>query len=262
MKKAIVLHSVVPVRAEARETAAQETQLLFAETCSILEQIDRWVRIKNDSDGQTGWADSKMITVLSKDEWQQVQSSRRVARVRMPMALAMSRNNGQTLPLTAGTILPNYNNGQFDILGAPFQIDPSMVAEQPLEMTEQNMMNVVRFFLNIPYLWGGKNTMGMDCSGFTQTVHALFGHSLLRNASEQVRQGRAVRSLKNAQIGDLAFFDHEDGKISHVGLLLDNERIVHCSGRVKVEKVDEQGIFSVECGGVYTHHLVAIRRYS
>ncbi|MCQ2342496.1 MAG: C40 family peptidase [Paludibacteraceae bacterium] len=262
MKKAIVLHSVVPVRAEAHETAAQETQLLFAETCTVLEQIDRWIRVKSDTDGQEGWADSKMITLLNRNEWQQVKAACRIARVKMPMAYALSVNNGQTVPLTAGTVLPDYKDGRFELLGAPFQIDPAMVAEQPLEMTEQNVMNAIRFFLNIPYLWGGKNAMGMDCSGFTQVIHSLFGHSLLRNASEQARQGRIVKSLRNAQIGDLAFFDHEDGKISHVGLLLDNGRIVHCSGRVKVEKVDEQGIFSVESGGVYTHHLVAVRRYA
>ena len=136
-----------------------------------------------------------------------------------------------------------------------------MVAEKPLEMTPEKIMEVVRFFLNVPYLWGGKNALGMDCSGFTQIIHSLFGHSLLRNASEQVTQGLPVKSLEEAQAGDLAFFDHEDGKISHVGLILDSERIIHSSGRVKVEKLDEKGIFSIEQGGTYTHHLVTIRRY-
>lgn len=263
MRKAIVLHSVVPVRAEARETAGQETQLVFAETCTIIDEKDRWMQVKNDADGQEGWVDSKMITEMSEAEWQTMQQVQQgvKARVKMPMAYAVSMNNGQTIPLTAGTYLPEYKDGQFSILGVPFQIDPTMVAEQPMEMTEDNMLNTIRFFLNIPYLWGGKNAMGMDCSGFTQCIHALFGHQLLRNAGEQVQQGQEVKSLAEAQIGDLAFFDHEDGKISHVGLLLDKERIVHCSGRVKVEKIDEQGIFSVERGNIYTHHLVAIRRY-
>lgn len=263
MRKVIVLHSVVPVRGEAKETAGQETQLVFAETCTIIDEKDRWMRVKNDADGQEGWVDSKMITEMSETEWQIMQQVQQgvKARVKMPMAYAVSMNNGQTIPLTAGTFLPEYKDGQFTILGVSFRIDPSMVAEQPMELTEENMLNTIRFFLNIPYLWGGKNAMGMDCSGFTQTVHALFGHHLLRNASEQAQQGQEVKSLTEAQIGDLAFFDHEDGKISHVGLLLDKDRIVHCSGRVKVEKIDEKGIFSVERGNVYTHHLVTIRRY-
>lgn len=259
--KGIVLHSVVPVRSEANEGSEQLTQLLFAETVDILEEKTRWIRIKNDADGQIGWVDFKMLTKLSDSESDLVAKADKSARVMMPMAYAVSENNGQTIPLTAGTCLPNYKDGRFEVLGVGFRIDPSMVADKSLEMTTEKIMEVVRFFLNVPYLWGGKNALGMDCSGFTQIIHSLFGHQLLRNASEQVTQGVPVKSLKNAQTGDLAFFDHEDGKISHVGLILDSERIIHCSGRVKVEKLDEIGIFSIEQGGTYTHHLVSIRRY-
>ena len=259
--KGIVLHSVVPVRSEANEGSEQLTQLLFAETVDILEEKPRWIRIKNDADGQIGWVDFKMLTKLSDSECELVAKADKSARVMMPMAYAVSENNGQTIPLTAGTCLPNYKDGRFEVLGVGFRIDPSMVADKSLEMTTEKIMEVVRFFLNVPYLWGGKNALGMDCSGFTQIIHSLFGHQLLRNASEQVTQGMPVKSLKNAQTGDLAFFDHEDGKSSHVGLILDSERIIHCSGRVKVEKLDEIGIFSIEQGGTYTHHLVSIRRY-
>ena len=257
----IVLHSVVPVRSEANEGSEQLTQLLFAETVDILEEKPRWIRIKNDADGQIGWVDFKMLTKLSDSECELVAKADKSARVMMPMAYAVSENNGQTIPLTAGTCLPNYKDGRFEVLGVGFRIDPSMVVDKSLEITTEKIMEVVRFFLNVPYLWGGKNALGMDCSGFTQIIHSLFGHQLLRNASEQVTQGIPVKSLKNAQTGDLAFFDHEDGKISHVGLILDSERIIHCSGRVKVEKLDEIGIFSIEQGGTYTHHLVSIRRY-
>jgi cell wall-associated NlpC family hydrolase len=134
-----------------------------------------------------------------------------------------------------------------------------MVITQPMTMSQEQLLQAVRFFLNVPYLWGGKNAMGMDCSGFSQIILSLFGKKLLRNASEQAMQGRAVSGLRKAKAGDLVFFDHEDGRISHVGILIDTERVVHCSGRVKVEKIDEKGIFSAEQGG-YTHHLVAIRR--
>lgn len=252
---------MVPVRAEAREGSEQLTQLLFSETVEVLEQQPRWWRVRNDADRQEGWVDFKMITALSEQEAAQVAQSRQTARVVMPMAYAVSDNNGQTVPLTAGTVLPDYADGRFAILGVGFHIDPAMVALQPIEMNATNLMNAVRFFLNIPYLWGGKNAMGMDCSGFTQVIHSLFGHQLLRNASEQATQGEPVASLAAAQAGDLAFFDHEDGRISHVGILLDNERIIHCSGRVKVEKTDNTGIYSTEQGGIYTHHLVSIRRY-
>ena len=258
---ALSLHSVVPVRTEPREGAEQSTQMIFGELCTVLEQKPRWDRVKLNLDGQEGWVDEKMITPMSDDEYRSYSEAlSSAATVVFPMAYAVSENNGQTIPLTAGTRLTHYKDGRFEVLGVGFRIDPSLVRVQPYEMNQENLLQAVRFFLNIPYLWGGKNAMGMDCSGFTQTVMALFGKHLLRNASEQATQGEAVASLKEAQAGDLVFFDHEDGKISHVGIVIDPERVIHCSGRVKVEKLDETGIFSAE-KGEYTHHLVAIRRY-
>ena len=250
----IALHSIVPVRLEARESAEQTTQMLFGETCIILEQKPRWNRIKLHNDGQEGWVDEKMISPMTAAEYSTYRKAyQTAARIVLPLAFAVSENNGQTIPLTAGTRLTNYKEGHFELLGVGFRIDAEMVAEKPLELNEQNLLKTIRFFLNVPYLWGGKNALGMDCSGFTQTIMSLFGKHLLRNAGEQATQGRLILHLKNAKAGDLVFFDHNDGRISHVGILLDSERVVHCSGRVKVEKIDEQGL--------PTHHLVQIRRY-
>ena len=274
------LHSIIPVRTEPKESAEQSTQILFGETFEIVESQkskveSRWRYVRLDGDGQEGWVDAKMSTPLSSKEYREYKTAyQKAAIVAFPVAYAVSENNGQTIPLTAGTKLTNYHEGRFEVLGVGFRIEPSMVIEKPLELNEPNLQQAVRFFLNTPYLWGGKNALGMDCSGFTQTVMNLFGKHLLRNASEQVTQGCAISLLDNARAGDLVFFDHNDGKISHVGIILQSPitkdqqptTIVHCSGRVKVEKLDEKGIFSteiknIECpNGTYTHHLVAIRR--
>ena len=260
--KAISLHSIVPVRAEAREGSEQNTQMLFAETCVILEEKPRWNRVKLDLDGQEGGVDAKMIAPMSEKEYEaHISSMKSAALVAFPVAYAMSENNGQTIPLTAGTRLPKYKDGSFELLGVKFRIDASMVRTTPAPLNLQTLLETTRFFLNTPYLWGGKNALGMDCSGFTQVIMSLFGKSLLRNASEQATQGVAIPDLSHAQAGGLVFFDHKDGKISHVGIVLDSERVIHCSGRVKVEKIDETGIYSIEQGGTYTHHLVSIRRY-
>lgn len=256
----ISLHSVIPIRTEARESAEQSTQMLFNELCTILEEQPRWVRIRLEADGQEGWADEKMICPMKPDEYAQHREAlKSAAMVAMPMAYAVSENNGQTIPLTAGTQLTKYNDGRFEVLGVGFRIDPSMVITKSLDLNEQNLLQAVRFFLNIPYLWGGKNAMGMDCSGFTQIIMSLFGKNLPRNASEQATCGRMISSLAKAKAGDLVFFAHEDAKISHVGIVIDAERVIHCSGRVKVEKLDETGIFNAETG-LYSHHLVTIRR--
>lgn len=253
--KGISLHSIVPVRAEARESAEQNTQMLFGELCEIVEVADRWRFVRLENDGQEGWVDAKMITPMSEEEYAAYSEAYKTAAwVAFPMAYAMSENNAQTVPLTAGTRLTNYQNGHFEVLGVRFRIDPGMVITAPMEMNEQNLLQAVRFFLNVPYLWGGKNALGMDCSGFTQVIMSLFGKHLLRNASQQITQGKVI-PLQEAKAGDLAFFGKD--KITHVGIVIDSSRIVHCSGRVKVEKLDETGIYSIEQGG-YSHHLVSV----
>ena len=257
---ALSLHSIVPVRAEAREGAEQNTQMLFGELAQVLEEQDRWTRIRLEADGQEGWVDAKMIAPIAGDDLKAYKAAlKKAATVAFPMTYAVSENNGQTIPLTAGTRLTNYQDGRFEVLGVGYRIDPSMVITAPRELNQETLLQTVRFFLNTPYLWGGKNALGMDCSGFTQIVMSLFGKSLLRNASEQVTQGDPVNDLSQARAGDLAFFDHEDGRISHVGIVIDAERIIHCSGRVKVEKLDPTGIFNAETGE-YSHHLTQIRR--
>jgi cell wall-associated NlpC family hydrolase len=192
-------------------------------------------------------------------------------------------DGGADLLLTLGTRLPNYSHGTFEVLGKQYLIDPNCVsgledalratgrsqdelqdAPLALQARGEEICAIAQTLLNTPYLWGGKNAMGMDCSGFTQVVYATQGITLLRNAREQMTQGEIVASLADAQPGDLAFFDHADRdpnatNISHVGLLLDNKTIIHCSGCVHVDGIDEMGIHLAD--GELTHHLVQVKRY-
>lgn len=277
MNYAIALHSVVPVRAEAHEQAEQITQMLFGELCIVEEVKHPWIRVHLLLDGQNGWVDDKMITPLTEDEYAAyTEDLKTAAIVAFPVTYAVSENNGQTLPLTAGTRLPKYKaegeNGIFNILGVNFRITSAFVIEQPYTLNAENLKTAVRFFLNIPYLWGGKNGLGMDCSGFTQVIFSLFGKQLPRNAAEQAQKGTAITDLKAAQTGDLVFFCSADAaktadeKITHVGILLDPEHVIHCSARVRIEKIDATGILSfedadsTEKNGEYTHKLLAIRR--
>ena len=263
--------TVTPVRQEPSEGSEQLTQLLFGEVCEVLDRLPRWTKIRSTLDGQEGWVDFKMLTSAHIP----YPISHNQAVVSVPMAVATDMETGEERMLTLGTRLPNYAHGTFEVLGKQYLIDPACVSlpisnspsGRPIGGTPSNTHNVcaiAQTLLNAPYLWGGKNAMGMDCSGFTQVVYAAMGVNLLRNAREQITQGELVPSLAEAQPGDLAFFDHADRdpkatNISHVGLLLNNQTIIHCSGCVHVDDIDEQGIHLSD--GELTHHLVQIKRY-
>ena len=264
------LCTVTPVRQEPSESSEQLTQLLFGEICELLDSLPRWTKIRSTMDGQEGWVDFKM---LSPDyNLLPIASHLPNASVAVPMAVATDMETGEELMLTLGTPLFNYAHGTFEVLNKKYIIAPSCVnsTEQLLNSDTSraellnNVCSTAQTLLNAPYLWGGKNIMGIDCSGFTQVVYSVFGVNLLRNAREQMTQGTKVDSLTDAQPGDLAFFDHADRNpnatnISHVGLLLDNNKIIHCSGCVHLDDIDENGIHLPN--GELTHHLVQIKRY-
>lgn len=267
--------TVTPVRMEPSEGSEQLTQLLFGEVCQVLERLPRWTKIRSTVDGQTGWVDFKMVTSIGDEA--KGDEAKGIGVVAVPIAAATDMEKGEELMLTLGTRLPNYAHGTFEILGKKYLINPACVshledalqtvghpAGYRLESKGEEVCTIAQTLLNAPYLWGGKNAMGIDCSGFTQVVYSVFGVNLLRNAREQITQGTPVASLAEAQAGDLAFFDHADRdpkatNISHVGLLLDKQTIIHCSGCVHVDYIDDMGIHLPD--GELTHHLVQIKRY-
>lgn len=262
--------TVAPVREEPSYAAEQATQLLFGEVCEVVERFRGWTKIRSTVDGQVGWVSRSMLThVDSTYSLSHIPS----AVVVTPMAEAMPEDGGARLLLTMGTRLPKYMNGTFEVLGQQYTIDPACVkvyqrSEQRSNNEVQqrsNLIRIARSMLNTPYLWGGKNAMGLDCSGFTQVVYAAIGINILRNAREQITQGELVPSLSETMPGDLAFFDQadydpKDIRITHVGLLLSPTEIIHCAGGcVHIDRIDDNGIYQSD--GTKTHHLVQIKRY-
>ena len=269
--------SVCPVRENPSYGAEQATQLLFGEVCEFIERHRGWTKIRSTMDGQVGWVSSSMLTPISSVIASSLSPDRLDAVVAHPIATATPINGGAPLLLTLGTRLPNYSHGVFEVLGQQYRI-PSICVNvttakrstgeadlQRSDLQRSDLIMIAQSLLNTPYLWGGKNAMGLDCSGFTQVVYAAIGMNILRNAREQITQGEQVNSLADALPGDLAFFGYTDRntqaiKITHVGLLLSPTEIIHCAGgRVHIDRIDTQGIYLPD--GTMTHHLIQIKRY-
>jgi cell wall-associated NlpC family hydrolase len=269
--------TVSPVREDPSYAAEQTTQLLFGEVCEFLERHRGWTKVRNTMDGQVGWVSSSMLTPISSVIASSLSPDRLDAVVITPIATATPINGGAPLLLTLGTRLPNYSQGTFEVLGQQYRI-PSICVNvttakqstgaadlQRSDLQRSNLIMIAQSLLNTPYLWGGKNAMGLDCSGFTQVVYAAVGVNILRNAREQITQGEEVKLLSEALPGDLAFFGYTNRetqaiRITHVGLLLSPTEIIHCAGgRVHIDRIDADGIYLLD--GTKTHDLIQIKRY-
>lgn len=258
MQYAIFLNSVLPVRAEAKESSEMVTQLLFGEFCSVVEQKDSFCLIKNCFDGYSGWVDEKMLSKIDEKTFLRLCDSP-IFRTNAPVADVFCLTDKTIYRLSIGSLLPlyDYEKSTFEIAGKTFQIHPSFVTYLP-ESSKENIPETTRVFINTPYLWGGKNILGMDCSGFVQVVFSLNGFLLPRDASDQEKEGETVSSLTKAQPADLLFFE-KNGKITHVGIYMGEDKVIHASGMVRIDRIDEQGIYNEDIRG-YTHRLASIKR--
>lgn len=254
MKFAMCFLPNIPLRRVPEDGGEMMTELLFGDVCIVYEYDKTWARIRNKADGCEGWLTTKMLTPISEEEYN-AYDPMALPVVSSYFAEAFNEQTGEHLLLTGGSVLPDYDtDGGFRVKDARFHIDTKYV-----EPVAESILDTASKYLNSPYLWGGKNALGIDCSGLTQVVLRIHGVQLLRNACQQVNQGELVPFLQDARPGDLAFFDHGDEHISHVGIIAGEGKILHASGSVHVDRLDNEGIFSEE-RGFYTHKLRLIKR--
>lgn len=258
MKFGITNVSIMPVRANSDDRSEMITQLLFGEIMEVKQVRRNWSLVRNTYDDYEGWVDTKQYREIPEADAKYLLSSELLF-TKEVISHVYDLSSRKELSLVFGSHLVNYLNGKIKILTNEF-----LVRESPLSLkiitSADAIIEMARKFLDAPYLWGGKTPFGVDCSGFTQSVFKVCGIPLKRDASQQAHQGNTVDFIGDIQPGDLAFFDSVNGDIIHVGIVLDNKRIIHSSGKVRIDILDHNGIFNKEMGD-YTHKLRIIKRY-
>lgn len=235
MNKGICIVTVAPVRAENSDRAEIVTEILFGESADILEVDKNWTKIKMHYDGYEGWMDTKQLKPVTDEEL----AKRRVTVVTEDFS-SVIMNDGKTL-LSMGS-----------------EVEFPVVASRRSHEPRESIALAAREFVNVPYLWGGKSFFAVDCSGFTQLVYKIHNIKLPRDASQQAEVGEALTFVEESRPGDLAFFENSEGKIIHVGIMLENQKIIHASGKVRIDTLDSTGIFNKEMNK-HTHKLRVIK---
>jgi hypothetical protein len=248
--------SVVPVRTEASDKAEIGTQLLFGDVFVILKTSDdgKWLYIQIAFDNYQGWIDFKQHKKISGTYYDEYLDSEQFIAKDINSYVS---NEKKFYPILYGSIVPFFNNGIVDMGEERMQFKGELYGP-PKPGNFGDIEKVARHYLGAPYLWGGKCHFGIDCSGFVQQVYKICGYKLPRDAWQQGECG-LISDYGSAQPGDLAFFNNPQGKIVHVGIVLENSTIIHASGEVRIDRLEPGGIFNEE-REIYSHRLYSIKR--
>ncbi len=251
MDKFICENIFVPLRSAPSHKSEMLSQVLFGEKYVIEDTIGHWIKIKTLFDDYSGWID---LNHLQQTEDTETQKSRVISR-----SLLCFKPDKTKLVLEAGCEVydPDFNNRTFKISQKIYTVGNDF--NENSFKTETSIADTAMRFINSPYIWGGRVPSGIDCSGFTQLVYKLHDTMIPRDSWKQAEVGENVNFLEESVPGDLVFFDNERGKISHVGMIIARGLVIHSSGRVRIDIIDQQGIFRQDTGK-YSHHLRLIRR--
>lgn len=249
--------SVVAVRADASHKSEMVTQLLFGELFEIIEMNEDWISVKLIDDGYEGWIDAKQYLPLYNETFEKLNGN--APNVTLDIVQVITEEKRDIIiPIVLGSTLPFVINNSFYIENDKYSFDGNIRTFRD-EVTNDIIIENALMYLDAPYLWGGRSPFGIDCSGFVQMAFKLSGIKLLRDANQQAAQGETVNFMNEATPGCLAFFDDEEGNITHVGIIMENNQIIHASGRVRIDSLDHEGIYNNQLKK-YTHKLRLLKK--
>tara|TARA_Y100000588_G_C14061202_1_gene841495 strand:- start:219 stop:1004 length:786 start_codon:yes stop_codon:yes gene_type:complete len=236
-KTRVISTAVAPIHREPRFSSEMVTQALLWEAVIILDEDNSWYHVQLD-DSYTGWIYTFYLSDNSHsfDSW--VTLTNRFTSFypkESPIDESLFLSFGTKLPIIEvqqekkciAVELPNKRLGEVSI------------QKLPLEDKREELIRLAQSLLGTPYVWGGKSAFGFDCSGFVQSVFHSGGIFIARDTSQQIKTSWLNEvPFNDTNPGDLIYFA-ENGKINHVGMSLGEGKIIHCSGEVKIESMNE-----------------------
>ncbi len=248
MITAVIHRNLTDLNSEPHYLAERKTQALFGETVTILEERAGYLLVEQ-SDGYEGWAAHGALTEIADNSSENEQ----VLLVTDPVTAVYDESGEQAPPyfLTYGSVVkPTHQANRSDPEGELTEIEnpqrgslwiESVAISPKLEsksfehtVLADSILNATREFLGVPYLWGGRSALGLDCSALAQLVYGFHGITLPRDSCDQRGIGQEV-SRTDLQPADLVFSE------GHIVIYLGDSAFIHASlgeGGVAINSYD------------------------
>lgn len=246
--------SNIPLRSQPDHTSEMLSEVLFGDHFKIIGISGQWLKIKLAFDEYEGWVHTLQCIAIEETYYTKLNDSLLVFSNNLVDFIEDESKKLYTVVL--GSRLPDFTKGKFNLADMAYAFEGTTISGKK---SKDELVQTAFMYLNAPYVWGGKTPFGIDCSGFTQMVYKINGYRLFRDVSAQATQGEVLSFIEESEPGDLAFFDDEEGSIIHAGIILANNYIIHASGKVRVDRLDQSGIYNNELKR-HTHKLRVIKK--
>lgn len=232
--QAIIRSPIAPMHGEPRVASPMISQALAGHRVDVVDEEADWSRVRGQ-DRYEGWVHHGFLMRIQEPV---ARDSLSMARVSLGCETVALNGIRRQLPLRAVLALDEeVTNGE--------AVDPLELAERFPRTADAITRSARELFMATSYLWGGVTPWGADCSGLVQSVFALHGVQLPRDAWQQAETGvDAGRDVGDLEPADLLFFsDREDKRITHVGIALGKRRMVHLAlarGGYAIERLSDR----------------------